>query len=333
MNARQNRKALIVGIDYYAHMSKLFGCVSDAHKVEGVLKNHGDAKGSVNFKTPAVLTASDITTTIPRSLLKDKVEALFAGQHEIALFYFAGHGHIEATGGYICGSDCKRGDDGLALGEVMALANKSPSTSRIIVLDSCFSGIAGTRSDDPRTAELKEGTSILTASADTQYASEENGGGVFTELFVDALMGAAGNLVGDVTPGSVYAHIDESLGPWRQRPIFKTNVTNFVSLRTVKPPIELDDLRQLKNLFPHTGFRFKLDPSFEPESAGRPDGAPSPNVTNTEIFSVLQRFNRVNLLVPVEAPHMWHAAMQSKSCRLTPLGEHYRRLVVDGLLG
>jgi hypothetical protein len=24
---------------------------------------------------------------------------------------------------------------------------------------------------------------------------------------------------------------------------------------------------------------------------------------------------------------MWHAAMESKSCQLTPLGEHYRHLV------
>ena len=40
------------------------------------------------------------------------------------------------------------------------------------------------------------------------------GAGVFTTLFVDALGGAAANLIGDVTPGSVYAHIDQSLGPW-----------------------------------------------------------------------------------------------------------------------
>jgi hypothetical protein len=34
----------------------------------------------------------------------------------------------------------------------------------------------------------------------------------------------------------------------------------------------------------------------------------------------------------VGAPHMWHAAMQSKSCQLTVLGEHYRKLVANGLL-
>ena len=60
---------------------------------------------------------------------------------------------------------------------------------------------------------------------------------------------------------------------------------------------------------------------------GRGLGMPAPNPENTQKFAVLQKYNRVNLVVPVDAPHMWHAAMESKSCKLTVLGEHYRRLV------
>jgi hypothetical protein len=73
--------------------------------------------------------------------------------------------------------------------------------------------------------------------------------------------------------------------------------------------------------------RFHLDPSFEPEPLGKPAGAPPPDPENTAKFAVLQRYNRLNLLVPVDAPHMWHAAIESKDCKLTALGEHYRRLV------
>ena len=51
---------------------------------------------------------------------------------------------------------------------------------------------------------------------------------------------------------------------------------------------------------------------------------PPPNLENTKKFAVLQKYNRVNLVVPVDASHMWHAAMRSKSCRLTVLGEHFR---------
>ncbi len=59
---------------------------------------------------------------------------------------------------------------------------------------------------------------------------------------------------------------------------------------------------------------------------GRDEGMPLPDVENTRVFAILQKYNRLNLLKPVDAPHMWHAAMQNKSCKLTALGEHYRRL-------
>jgi hypothetical protein len=145
-------------------------------------------------------------------------------------------------------------------------------------------------------------------------------------LFIDALSGAAANLTGDITPGSVYAHIDQSLGSWEQRPVFKTNVKSFVSLRKVSPPIALSDLQRLPEFFPAPGYEYPLDPTYEPELKGRDEGMPDPDPEHTRVFAILQKFNRLNLLVPVDTPHMWNAAMQSKSCRLTVLGEHYRRL-------
>jgi hypothetical protein len=112
-----------------------------------------------------------------------------------------------------------------------------------------------------------------------------------------------------------------------QRPEFKTNVKQFVSLRKSSPPIEISDLRRLTEFFPTPGFAYALDPTYEPEMKGRDEGMPLPNPENTRIFAVLQCYNRLNLLVPVNAPHMLNAAMESKSCRLTAFGEHYRRLV------
>jgi hypothetical protein len=311
------RKALVVGINSYSRMSRLFGCVTDARAMEAVLARHGD--GSLNFDVELLL-ASGPDEAVTWKALKEKVRQLFADDAEIALLYFAGHGYIEATGGYLCASDSRTGDDGLPLGEILTLANASRTRNKVIILDSCHSGIMGSSPVAPQTALLAEGITILTASTAEQYATEENGGGIFTSLLVDALRGAAGNLVGDVTPGGVYAHIDQSLGSWEQRPVFKTNVKNFVSLRKVQPPIPLADLRRIVELFPTPGFEFSLDPSFEPES-----DAPDP--VKTEIFAVLQKYNRVNLVVPAGAPHMWHAAMQGKACKLSALGEHYRRLV------
>ena len=317
------RIALIVGINHYEHGGSLYGCVDDAHAVQAVLARHGD--GSVNFDCK-MFTGTGPTDRVERSLLKDRVEELFKAQADIALFYFAGHGHIEATGGYLLATDSRRGDEGLSLSEVLALANKSPARNKIIILDSCHSGIAGTPPVAGELASLSEGLTILTASAADQYATEENGRGVFTTLLVDALHGGAANLTGDITPGSIYAHVDQSLGAWEQRPIFKTNVRQFVSLRKVNPPISLDDLRRITEFFPQRGFEYKLHPTFEPELKGRDPGMPPPDPENTRKFALLQRYNRLNLVAPVNAPHMWHAAMQSKSCKLTVLGEHYRLL-------
>jgi hypothetical protein len=329
------RKALIVGIDYYDAICSLSGCVNDAYAVKSVLERHAD--GTANFVTPKLLTGTSSAERVDKNAMKDAVRELFADDSEIALFYFAGHGYVEDTGGFLCGTDSRTGDDGLALAEVMTLAAKSPAKNKIVILDSCHSGIAGSRPESQGVAEIKEGMTILTASTADQYSMEVPGGGagVFTTLFVDALGGAAANLLGDVTPGSVYAHIDQSLGPWAQRPVFKTNVKTFVSLRKASPPISLTDLQALAIHFPQPDFDFPLDPSYEPERSAEQlsdPNIPPPDPQKNAIFAVLQKYVRVNLVRPKDAPHMWHAAMQSKSCELTVLGQHYRNLIAQGLI-
>lgn len=327
------RKALVVGIDYYDNVSPLYGCVNDSFAVKSMLDRHAD--GSVNFGVRHI-TGTGPKDVVPRDELRSAIEELFAGDGEVSLLYFAGHGHIETTGGYLCSSDVKTGNDGVSLAEIMTMANNSRIANRVIILDSCHSGVAGGSALQQKVAEISDGVTILTASTDEQYASEENGAGVFTSLLVDALGGAAANLVGEVTPGGVYAHVDQSLGPWAQRPVFKTNVKRFVSLRKVRPPLELAELRRISELFPSAGYQMQLDPTYEPERhdswATDPQGIPAPDPDRNAIFAILQKYNRVGLLVPEGAPHMWHAAMESKTVRLTALGEHYRRLAAKDLI-
>jgi len=324
------RKALIVGINFYEHGSSLHGCVDDAYAVKAVLERHGD--GSINFPSPKFLTGTGPTDIVTRDELRSSIQELFADDNDIALFYFAGHGHIEATGGYILASDSKSGNDSVSLSDVLSYANLSKAKNKIIILDSCHSGIAGTPPAAANQAQLSEGMTILTASTDTQYASEQNSSGVFTTLLVDALSGAACNLIGDISPGSVYAHVDQSLGPWEQRPVFKTNVKTFVSLRKVPAPIALGDLQRITDFFPSPGHELKLDPSFEPRDEGRTPSMPRADEENNRKFAILQKYNRLNLVNPIGAEHMWNAAMESKSCKLTVLGEHYRRLVEKQLI-
>lgn len=312
-----SRKALIVGINYYESLSKLFGCVNDAYKVKGVLERNGDA--SLNFDVK-LRTADNVNQILTARELKNDIKELFDGDSDIALFYFAGHGYSETIGGYILTSESNEGDEGISLNYLMRVVNASKAKNKIIILDSCQSGSLGTDRTQDGESIMAEGVTILTASAFNQYASEEDNTGVFTSLLVDALSGGASNILGHITPGSVYAYIDQSLGPWDQRPVFKTNVKSFVVLRSIQSFVSLDEIRRLNEFFPTKHSEFNLDPSFEPDSK-------SPVEENNKVFKILQNFNRVNLVVPVGEEHMYYAAMNSKSCKLTVLGEHYWNLI------
>jgi hypothetical protein len=168
------RKALIVGIDYYEHFNALHGCVNDAHNVASILGRNGDS--SVNFDV-RLLTGTGPGQMVCREDLRAAVEQLFQGDNDVALLYFAGHGHVEPTGGYLMASDVRTGNGGLPLSEVMTLANQPPvAKNRIIILDSCHSGVAGNLDAGANVAQLAEGMTILTAAAKDQYATEENQG-------------------------------------------------------------------------------------------------------------------------------------------------------------
>jgi hypothetical protein len=58
------RKGLIVGIDYYEHVSQLYGCVNDAHNVKSVLERNSD--GTVNFATKI------LTGTGPGEIIQER---------------------------------------------------------------------------------------------------------------------------------------------------------------------------------------------------------------------------------------------------------------------
>jgi hypothetical protein len=309
------RKALVIGINYYENINNLYGCVSDAYSMKSVLERHSD--GTANFDVKLDVS---IDKKIVRKELKDNVIELFRDDSEIALFYFSGHGYIETTGGYLITSECIDGDDGFSMNELLQIANDSPAKNKIVILDCCHAGFAGNYSQSKDLSVLKEGMTILTSSSANQYSIEENGSGVFTRLLVDAMSGSASNLTGDITPGSIYAHIDQSLGAWDQRPIFKTNVKSFTTLRKVQAPISISDLKKITELFPNKNEVFLLDPSYEIDSE-------NPIEENVEKFKVLQKYNRINLVVPVGEEHMYYAAINSKSCKLTVLGEHYWNLV------
>ena len=316
------RKALCVGIDSYEKVNDLYGCVNDANGVKAALERNGD--GTLNFNVK-LMSATSETSYITRADLKDAIQELFGDESEIAVLYYAGHGSYDALGGYLCTSEIERADDGLSLNDIMGIVSTSKAQNKVIILDSCHSGFAATSIEMPNYSVLHNGTTILAACDELQYSSEENGHGVFTSLLIEALYGGAMNLLGEVSPGSIYSYIDRSLGAWEQRPVFKANIKTFVSLRKNSPPIPITELRRITEFFSDPYEEYALDPTYEPDKHESDDKAV--NKEHEAIFAILQRYVKLNLVVPVGSEHMYYAAIHRHSCKLTAQGQHYWNLV------
>jgi len=308
------RKALVVGIDDYPG-SRLYGCVADAMKMSALLERHED-----NTPNCEVLLQRHVREKVK---VKMSIAELFQGEGELVVFYFSGHGMLTDMGGALVTPDFTPGDEGISMDYILNHANRSSFINKVIILDCCHSGAMGT----PAIAQngmttLANGITILTASRYFEPAVEENGQGIFTKLVAEALEGGAADLSGGITPGNIYSYVDKALGYWGQRPVFKANISSFVSLRKVEPPVPLTELRSITIHFAKPDATLKVDPSYEHTS-------PDADLGNVRIFQQLQSLFRAGLLEPVEEEYMYWTALRSKSCRLTRLGRYYWQLIAD----
>lgn len=311
------KQALIVGIGDYPGNYKLEGCANDAQALADVLSKNGD--GSLNFE---VSLQKD---TMDKPDLRRAIINLFNRDADMALFYFSGHGYIGDSGSYIVTTDFRPGSEGVPMDEILHYANESDIRNKIIILDCCHSGSFGAPMNMKGNSFLRKGLTVLTASRDNEFAWEHNGQGIFTGLLVQALKGGAADLKGDITPGGVYSYIDQAIGSWGQRPVFKANITRFTVLRKAKPSIDPDALKQIITFFPEPDHEMQLNKSFIEEN----DIADPVNVAK---FNILKKMNRVALVIPCNEEHidMYRAGQNSECCRLTELGKHYRGLVEQG---
>lgn len=322
-----HRKALVVGIDEYGSPNiNLNCCCNDAEAVKDLLANNGN--GDPNFE---VSVKNNIMT---KGELKTAIKNCFSGDSDVALFYYSGHGFINEIGGHLVTPDYETGDEGVPLYEILHIVNKSKCKEKIVILDCCYSGDMGSLGlGEQNITNISEGVTILTASRKNETSVEIGNHGLFTSILIQALDGGAADILGRITPGGVYAYIDKALGEWGQRPVFKTNVTRFTSIRDVVPQVEIEKIRKICEYFPTADAAFKLDPSYEDtnmEEVEHKVVEPHAEEENVKKFKILQALEGIGLVVPNGEEHMYYAAMNSKSCSLTPIGQQYWRLVKEG---
>lgn len=301
------KRALVVGIDDYPD-NPLSACGSDARSVHERLCCHAD--GSPNFES---LLVCNPEWRVEQAILRQLLEHTLSRVADQALFYFAGHGGIDASGGYLLAQDSHDGSTGIRMADVLRLANDSPVEDVTILLDCCAAGELGHLDHEEDRALIDEGLSIIAAARSTEKAVEREGGGLFTSLLCEVLDGAGANVRGVVTTLDVYAHLDESLGSWDQRPQLKAYVSRLVPLRQCEPAVSDAVLRKLSTWFPTA-------------SAHHSPAANGPVVVTNELVE-LQSCRAANLLEPVVPDHAVQAT-GSSAYRLTPLGRHYHRLAL-----
>lgn len=315
------KRALIVGINDYP-TTPLTGCENDAKRIHDLLLK--DENGDPNFECRLFLSSGH---NITQAVLRGLVERLLEDPADSVLFYFSGHGSQTKTDGVLVTMDCCDNNLGLPMGEIIALAGEATFAKRIrevfFIIDCCHSGTLGDSWIAPGGSILSKGVSILTACSSDQVALESGGHGLFTSYVCDALEGGAADILGKVTAASIYSYLDQTFGAWDQRPLFKANLSKLQTVRECFPAVAKETLRKILTLFPKEDYIFPLSPAYEPTAL--PEDA-----QKEADFSTLQKYRASRLLVPIGEEHLYWAAMNSKSCKLTPLGRFYWNLVKKG---
>ncbi len=317
-----SKRALLIGVNDYEYFNNLSCCVDDAKQMESLLRTHED--GSPNYFCSRLSSDRDeVTEGSLRAALRKLTGG--ANQGDDLLFYFSGHGMVIDGEGALVTTDAKPNDVGFPMHELLRRVNRCGAGSVMIILDCCHSGEMGNTGSGGTINQttLSEGVTILSASSPEQVSQEGLLNSLFTELIMAALEGGAADIRGHVSVASIYAYVEQALGPWQQRPMYKSYAPRLDPLRVCKPPVPDEVLRLLPSLFRGADAPLKLDPSWEKSEGNDPE-----NVKKFDLLKIL----RDARLLDRKGKDLYDLALESGSVRLTPLGRLYWNLAKKGIV-
>ncbi len=322
-----SKRALLVGIDDYQSASRLTGCVADARCLGELLERHAD--GSPNYECRVLTSAGG--TPITKGYLRSQWHGLFDNFDGHILFHFSGHGTPTRAGGYIVTQEGTRDDWGLSMEELLVLASQSPAKSVLLTIDCCYADLAGNSALLQGTGSalnqtlLREGLTILAAARSTESAREAAGNGVFTQLMLGALAGGAADVRGRISAASIYAYVEQALGSWDQRPMYKSYAGRLPPVRLCRPAVPDSLLRQLPSLFAEASSPYHLDPSYEYTD-------PTARAAHVALFKKFKALRNAHLLTTQGGKDLFFIALEKGWVKLTALGQFYWNLAQKGFL-
>ncbi|MGD1848513.1 MAG: caspase domain-containing protein [Salibacteraceae bacterium] len=318
MKRIEKRKALVIGINNYDH-NPLKACVNDANEMEKLLK--AQQNGNPNFST---INSPNAT----KDIMENRIKHLLKGEADHALFFFSGHGHHDATGGYLLSKEYQRGNWGISMEWLVNAVNQSKIEEITIILDCCHAGSIGNlqvEGLEKEMAQLRKNVTMLAASQQNQLSVESRSNGVFTEILLQGLQGEAADLAGNVTAAGLYNMADTLLTPWEQRPVFKSFVTQMSPLRQCTPTTPRAAIRQLisHNLFCNPDREIQLYPNLVVNDAEH-------QPQKVAFFSLLLAFAQAGLIACPGGQSIYEAALQRRTCHLTAYGRYLHQMISEG---
>jgi len=224
--ATGRRWAVMVGVNAYQDrdISNLTCCVADVEAVHRLLTDaaHGD------YRARLLLDTTPDTLPTRNNVLAELANvAQAADEKDLLLFYFSGHGTIEAGEAYLVLSDARLtnlADSAVPLHRVKSIMADSAAQAKVIILDACHSGARIGKAEVRMSPDFMkrvfaeaEGLAILASCQQGQvsYEWEQAGQSAFTHYLLEGLTGAADfDNKGFVTIQDINRHVADRVKVW-----------------------------------------------------------------------------------------------------------------------